>query len=142
MKKPSFLKILLRSLEWETVLIAFASSIVFAWLASRSGRSASEDGDTIEIILVIAILSAAILIYLIRFLNTDKERKNRFEDRFTARSKEKIEKDEIRKKILQVFTDNPDMLNVEDAVYNKVVNKLEESLISKLDNRFKKSIEN
>ena len=96
--------------------------------------------DSLEVIIpLIATLTAAIPM-LVRFLYYDKEKKH--DDIETVVSKHRFWENElnIQESIKEAIKKNPEVLDVEDAIYQKVLSNLEVSIVNKLDKRFNDSI--
>ena len=145
--KNRFTKILFRLIfEDNRMFIAFLVTIVgtltvFFVLSKNFFKEEliSDKADSVKILVLIIAMLTAILPLLVKFLNSDKE-KNSIKD--ILRYRQEIEKQKnIASSINDTLLKNPEVLDVEKSIYNKVVDNLEDSLITKLDKRFKKGIE-
>ncbi|WP_209405796.1 hypothetical protein [Pseudozobellia sp. WGM2] len=145
--KKSFTKILFRLIfddnrMFFAFLITILGGLTVFFVLSKNffeDELISDKTDSIKILVLITALLTAALPLLVKFLNSDKE-KNSIETLY--RYKREIEKqNNLTSSINEALLKNPKILDVEKTIYSKVVDNLEDSLISKLDKRFKKGIE-
>jgi hypothetical protein len=134
-----------------TLVISISAGFIAYIIVNKSffkNEIIDEKSGYIKIILFVSVLAISILPILIKFLSTDiYSERNRDKDiEFNDIHLYKKMKDEnnqtkiVNEQIKEALLKNPDVLNVEKNIYEKIVNNLEGSLINKLDDRFKKNV--
>ncbi len=101
-----------------------------------------DKADTTKLVLLILTMTVVIMPIVIKFLYTDRDRK--YEDELITYKKLKEESNKakiVSEQIKEALLKNPEILNVEKSIYDKVISNLEISLITKLNDRFKKNVE-
>ena len=129
---------------YDTVAI-FIAIIIFMVVSQLNFEEIREEfiksSTNLNLIITVSIAVITILLALIiRFLNTDKEKK--FKELNSLLALKKLNREIVlRKELKYILSKEIDSTNSEKAVYEKVIKSIEDSLISKFDERFRKSFE-
>lgn len=131
LEKSSFYEFLM------PVIIITSFYLAFKIIYSKEDIISNE---YLTILIPISFTLFIIVSRLFKFLVNDRERKSESFSTIVQRY-ENLEKDKnIQSTIKEALNKNPELLNVEKTVYDKILSNLEISLISKLDERFKNNI--
>lgn len=87
-----------------------------------------------------AVLFLIFINYLFKFLANDREKKSESISTLLQRFRDLERQKGVEESIKEALSKNPEILNVEKTVYDNILSNLENSLINKLDERFKNNI--
>jgi len=103
--------------------------------------STSFPKEYIMVVVAFGLLLITSFIYgIFKFLNNDKEKKKESFLEILDKYDRLTQQRSIEEGVKETLNKNPDLINIETSVYNKIISNLEGSLINKLDERFKNNI--
>lgn len=148
-QKPTIFEILTilfekNSFVWEILILL--SGVIVAILIPRLFTKDGLSPSTLDKSSVIALVSFAFILILLatrlfKFLNNDSsEKKSDSYSTIVLRHEILESQKNIENTIKEALHKNPEILNVEKSIYEKIVTNLEGSLINKLDARFQNNI--
>lgn len=119
-------------------------AIVVAYAAFQLYLGKKETSKSIvNIVIILVLLTSVVAIiapYFFKFLFNDKDKKNEDLTTFLLRKEYSDQQLKINETIKETLNKNPEILNVEKTIYDKILSNLEATLINKLDERFKNNI--
>ena len=94
----------------------------------------------IEILIPITLVIIVIIPRFFKFLYNEKDKKGDEFNTYLLRKELTEQQQKTNEIIKDALNKNPEVLNVEKAIYEKILSNLENTLINKLDERFKNNI--